>query len=230
MKGRRDRPGPRASAPAESQASLPLAHPAWIVTALVAAVCVLVSVTFRIYETDFWQHLAVGRAIWTLHAVPTTQIWTWPTYGAPDVNSSWGFEALLWPIWRSGGTLGLFLWRWATTLAVFGLAFATSRRMGARGFTPLVVMVVCALTYRQRSQVRPETLASVWLALSLWLLEIRPSRATKTAPARGGTPTGWNPALGLVPLLWLWGNTHLSFPLGFVVLAAHGLAALRARS
>ena len=72
----------------------------------------LLAVTFRLWDTDFWQHLAVGRAIWTLHGVPTTQLWRWPSYGAPDVNESWGFSLLIWPFWQLGGVYGLFAWRW----------------------------------------------------------------------------------------------------------------------
>ncbi|HEY2956273.1 MAG TPA: hypothetical protein VGK89_13630 [Candidatus Eisenbacteria bacterium] len=63
---------------------LPLVRsPALIAAALVAAACVVVSVSYQIYDPDLWQHLVVGKAIWTLHRVPTTQLWSWPTYGAP---------------------------------------------------------------------------------------------------------------------------------------------------
>src|SRR3989442_8637321 len=85
----------------------PVSRISYVVVLAVAAACVVLSVSMRIYEKDFWQHLLVGRAIWQLHAVPTTQLWTWPTYGAPDVNSSWGFRALIWPIWRAAGVGGL---------------------------------------------------------------------------------------------------------------------------
>jgi tetratricopeptide (TPR) repeat protein len=184
-------------------------------------------VTFVLYEKDFWQHLAVGRAIWSLHAVPHTQIWTWPTYGAPDMTPSWGFRILLWPIWQAAGVWGMFAWRWATTLAVFGLAFWTSRRMGARGMTPLLVIAIAALTYRQRSQVRPETLASVWLAATLAVLEWRRQHLGGT---RGPAPPPWrDPALALVPIVWAWINTHLSYALGLAVLGAYLLDSLLAR-
>jgi tetratricopeptide (TPR) repeat protein len=197
---------------------VPLHHPAWWLAGLAAIASVLLSVSFVIYEKDFWQHLAVGRAIWQLHAVPVTQVWTWPTYGAPNVTPSWGFRALLWPLWQAGGVVGLFAWRWVTTLLVFGLAFLTARRMGAAGMTPLVVIAVCALTYRQRSQVRPETLASVWLAATIALLEWRRSWSAERLRAAGA----WrDPALLLVPLLVAWVNTHLSYALGLAVLGAY---------
>lgn len=187
-----------------------LTHPSYLTCAAVAVLCVIVSVTFRLFDTDLWQHLLVGSVIWNQHAVPTRQLWSWPTYGAPDINPSWGFEVLLWPAWASGGEIGLALWRWLTTLAAFALAFATARRMGARGLAPFLIVVIAALVYRQRSQVRPESLVAILLALELWLLETR-RRAGKL------------PAFALLPVLWAWVNIHVSYHIGFTVLAAYAL-------
>src|SRR5882762_2153096 len=103
-------------------------HPAVILATLVAAGCVLVSVSFVLFETDFWQHLLVGKVLWQMHAVPHRQIWTWPTHGMPDITPSWLFRALLWPFWSVGGVGGLFVWRWLTTLAAFAVLWATARR------------------------------------------------------------------------------------------------------
>src|SRR6185295_6079272 len=117
----------------------PLAHPAMLFALLIAAGGVLASVTFRLFETDFWQHLTVGKAIWTLHRVPTTQLWSWASYGDPEMNSAWLFRALIWKFWSAGGVWGLFEWRWATTLGAFALLWAAARRMGARGFAALII-------------------------------------------------------------------------------------------
>ena len=202
---RRARP---ASAPAHSPAAiLPLGHPLALATLLVAAACIVLVVTYRLVDTDFWQHLAVGRAIWTTRRVPTTQVWAWPTWGAPDVNSSWGFEALVWPFWSLGGVLGLFVWRWLTTLAAFGVLLAVARRLGARGLTAIVVMVWCAVVLRQRVQIRPESLVGVLLALELLILETRRQGGPDRSP--------W-----LVPIALVWANVHISWPLGFLILAA----------
>jgi hypothetical protein len=218
-----------AGAPVAAPAApLELRHPALIVTALVATIGLMLSASFHIIDTDFWQHLAVGKAIWQLHAVPRTHLWSYPNYGSPEVLPSWGFRALVWPFWSAGGVAGLFVWRWWTTLAVFGLAWAAARRMGARGLTPLVWIVVCSLVYRQRSQVRPETLASVLLALEIWILETRRSAAARGAAdpapgAAGADPTPW-----LIAVAWVWANTHISYFLGFIPVAAHLLDDLRA--
>jgi hypothetical protein len=191
----------------------------WVVTALLAAACIVAAVTVRLFDTDVWQHLLVGRVIWSTHSVPTRQLWSWPTWGAPDTTTSyaWLFRALLWPAWLAGGVVGLQVWRWATTLVAFALAWATGRVVGARGLAPLWVAVLAALAYRQRSQVRPETLSVVLLALLLLLLERRRRGA--------GVPAGW-----LVLLMWLWVNVHVTWVVGLFVLGVFAVdEAWRAR-
>lgn len=210
MSARRAKPAAPAAAraTASTAAPLPAAHPAVIAVAVVAALCALVTVTFRIFDTDIWQHFTVGRAIWQTRSIPTLQLWTWPTYGDVDVNASWGFRTLLWPFWSLGGESGLFAWRWITTLAAFAISWMTARRLGARGLAPFVALVLCALVYRQRSQVRPETLVAVVMALWIWILETR---------RQGGPDRTWL----LVPLAWLWVNVHISYHLGFLLLGMH---------
>ena len=176
------------------------------------ALAVALSVTFRLGDADLWQHLAVGRAIWKLHSVPATNLWVWPLYGMPALCPSWLFRALLWPFWAAGNLDGLYLWRWMTALAAFALLLASARRMGARGFSALFVLALAALSYRHRSQVRPDTLVAVLLAFELWVLvrwraDGRPRRA----------------AIALV--LWAWVNAHVSWPLGFCLLGAFALDA-----
>jgi Flp pilus assembly protein TadD len=195
---------------------LPLAHPAALLVFATAAACVLAAVTFHIIDTDFWQHLAVGRALWETRTIPHTEVWSWPTWGEPAILRSWLFRALLWPFWEAGGLTGLFVWRWLTTLAAFGVAFVTARRMGARGLGTAVVLVVCALVYRQRSQVRPETIAAVMLALTIWLLEAR-----RLAPAGSERRRSW----WLVLVLWVWANAHITYIVGFALIGIHLLDA-----
>jgi hypothetical protein len=163
----------------------------------------------------------VGKVIWQTYAIPHTQVWTWPTHGAPDVLPSWLFRAALWPFWHLGGIGGLFAWRWLTTLAAFGLAWLAARRMGATGVAPLLMLVWCALFWRQRSQMRPETFAGVLLMAEVLLLESRRARASsveRSGEAPGSASNPWrDPAWGIVPIALLWANAHISYYLGFVV-------------
>jgi tetratricopeptide repeat protein len=201
-----------------------------LVAALAAAASVVISVTFAIYDPDLWQHLLVGRVIASTHAVPHTNLWTWPTYGAPDIDYAWAFEALLWAFWKAGTVTGLFVWRWGLTLAVFGVAWATARRMGARGTSALVMVALGALVYRGRSMPRPENIAALLLAAALWVLVSRRRAETHDETAEPATAAG-RPDWLLVPIALLWTNVHLSWTLMFGVAGAFLLDAhLRPRA
>ena len=200
------------SSPRPPERSRPVAAkpiPTWLdlLAIGVAAACLIVATSFQLFDTDVWQHLVRAKAILALKTIPVRQMWTWPMFGAPEKDSAWAFALLVWPFWSLGGVLGLFVWRWLTTLLAFGIAWATARRLGARGVSTLVVMVACAMVYRQRSQVRPEALAAGLLALTIWVLETR---------RRGGR----DHALWLIPIAWLWPAVHASFHLGWLAIAA----------
>jgi hypothetical protein len=180
---------------------------------LLALACALIAASNRLFDWDYWQHLAVGRAIWRLHEIPRVHLWTWPSYGKPDLLPSWLFRALLWPFWAAGGAMGLYAWRWLVTAIVGAIAWRIAHRLGARGLAPIAVILVSLLVFRQRTQLRPETLVAIWIGLHLWILETR----------RQGGPdrTPW-----LILTSWLWVNTHISYHFGLALIAIHWLDAV----
>ena len=203
---------PRTVAKRRTAEPAPLSHPAVLWVALVAAGAILAGVTYRFFDFDLFEHLVVGKYLWTARAIPHTQLWTWPTYGQPAMIPSWLFRALLWPFWEHGGVLGLFAWRWLTTLAAFALLFAAARRMGASPITSLVVLALCALPYRGRTLPRPETVAYVLFAAQILLLE----------PRRAGGPRR---DIALILVAWIWINCHISFYIGLAHLGVHAIGA-----
>ncbi len=179
----------------------------FVAVGALAAVLVVLAVSFRMDDPDLWQHLAVGRAMWQLHAVPHVDLWTWPGYGQSYFLPSWLFRALLWPFWAAGGEWGGALLRWGLTLGTFAALWLAARRAGARGLAPFIVLVWCAMVYRRRSMLRPEMLGGLMLALEIWVLESR--RA-------GDRRAAW----WLVPIAMVWANANVSFVMFFEVGAA----------
>jgi hypothetical protein len=89
----------RAARDSRGEAASPGAG-AWMAfAAILVAACTIVSVSYRLYEGDLWRHLLVGKVTWLTHRVPTTQQWSWPRWGEPEVYWAWLFRALLWPFW-----------------------------------------------------------------------------------------------------------------------------------
>ena len=199
---------PRLPAPARE----PLPAPPALVTAAIAAFVfagILLLVTTPIDDPDLWQHLLVGKVILATHAVPSTQVWTWPMYGQPDVLPSWLFRVIVWPLYHAWGFLGLQAWRWLGALAVFAFAWQGARSAGARGPFALLAIFSCALLYRYRSQVRPDGMVAILMAAQMALLE---SRRSRPDDARG-----IDPAWGLVPLALVWVNVHMSYWIGWAL-------------
>src|SRR5947207_1099188 len=91
----------------------------WWPAILVAASCIVFSVTLKIDDPDVWQHLVVGKSMWAARAVRGVHLWSWPGYGTREVTESWLYCAVLYQFWKLGGVWGLFLWRWATVLGTF---------------------------------------------------------------------------------------------------------------
>src|SRR5262249_44208875 len=114
------------------------------------------------------------------------------------------FRALVWPFYAAAGAWGLQAWRWLTTLGAFGLLARVARRLGARGLAPWLGLLLCAVVYRQRSQVRPETLVAVLMSAQLLLLQ---------RWRAGDRRAAW--ALPAIALLWA--NAHVSYWIGFAM-------------
>ncbi len=188
-----------------------------LAAAIACIASIVLSVSYQIYDTDLWQLLVVGKAIWARHAVPGTDEWTWVGFGDPQVTSSWAFRALIWPLWSALGITGLFLYKWSATLAAFGLMWLASRRMGARGFVPFVVIAWSVLLFRQRAEVRPETLSAVLLALEILILESWRNGGRDRRP--------WLIAIALV-----WADVHISWWLGLALIGIYALDDLIAGS
>lgn len=216
MSAARDARPRRSQRPAGRVAPAPLPRMtpgALAFAAFVAAVVIALSVTVRLDDKDFFQHLRVGRMMWETHSLPKTDLWTWPGHGSPYLVPSWFYRVVLWPFWAIGGLWGLYAWRWISALGAFGLLWAAARRMGATGAAPLLMLVWCALFERQRSQVRPDTFVAVMLACEVFILESR---------RRFGKPS----AAWLVPMGWMWVNAHISYPLFFIVAGGYWLDAV----
>lgn len=184
------------------KASFLLLAIATLVTALVAS--------YQVNDTDFWQHLTIGREIWRTHRIPLTHQWTWANPPLPDINYAWGFQALLWPFWAAAGATGMIVWKWWTALVPFALGLATARRLGASCVTAAPVAVLAAIAARDRMEPRPETLAAIFLGLFVWILEVR---------RHDGPDRTW-----LLPVVSLaWANAHNTWFLGLAVLGVHAL-------
>jgi hypothetical protein len=153
----------------------------------------------RLSDNSFFTHLATGRLILE-HGVPRHDPYSSTANGQPWVVQSWLASVVYAWIESWFGANGIRLLMASLTATLGALAWRLTRP--ARALIGRLLIAGCVLGVGASVwSPRPLLFGLVFLALTL------------TAAEKGLDPR-W-----LVPIFWLWVNTHGSFPLGLVLLA-----------
>ena len=118
------------------------------------------------------------------------------------INHSWGAQIILWGTYQVAGDAGLALY--TALLAAAGMGFVWAAGKGnayVRGFVVILTSATASVFWSARPQMLTFTLSAITLYILWELLE------------RDQDKTWW-----LVPLLWLWGNLHAGFSIGFILI------------
>ncbi len=154
--------------------------------------------SYPLNDNSFFTHLATGRLILDAGSVPSRDPYTFTALREPWTVQSWLASVAYAGAERLGGDVGLralVLVAFATALTLLWRLTAPATSITVR----LLIMVLALFVAGDLWSERPYMigiigLAAVWLSLNG---QLRP----------------WL----LVPLLWVWTNTHGSFPLGVVL-------------
>lgn len=116
---------------------------------------------FPLTDTDVWWHLSAGRWMWDHFAVPRADPFCASSLGRPWIDAQWGFQLLLYPLWKLGGAFALVAAKSLAFAAVFALVFA--RRWTNRTAPFLFALGIYAAFHgRHLADVRP-----VWVTILL---------------------------------------------------------------
>jgi hypothetical protein len=155
----------------------------------------------RFADNSFFTHLATGRLMLESGSIPRADPYTFTAAGEPWVVQSWLASLTYAGVERVAGLGGLRLLIAVTTALLVALIWMLTRRLEgvvARFAVAGSVVAVGAAVWAPR----PLMVGLVCLGLTLLVIERR-----------------WPPFL-LLPIMWVWVNTHGSFPLGLVAIAA----------
>ncbi len=169
-------------------------------------------------EPDAYYHLQAGRVIWTTHAIPHTDIFSYTAAGASWVAHEWLAQLAFYGTYALVGYWGLI-----AAVALMGvLTILLVTRIAHRASVPLsfTLSAVLLLSYLELELwiARPQIFAFLFCAFLVFLLE-RYRRAPRITEL-----------VGMVLLLLVWANMHASFVLGLVLIAWYtmGSALMRA--
>lgn len=151
--------------------------------------------SYPLTDNSFLTHLATGRLILDRGSVPTTDPYTFTAAGTDWTVQSWLMSLLYASAERSGGVVGLRILVLVLFLAAAALLWSVSR--DCVSLVPRIALVfgtlfiVTGLWGERPYMVGVIGLGLVWMALE-------------------GRIAPW----ALVPVFWVWANSHGSFPLG----------------
>jgi len=149
--------------------------------------------------------LKAGEIIWT-QGIPHQDIFSFTRAGQEWINAQWLFQALIYPVWKTFGFLGLNLLALALIVAALALLYRAGNHPGQDALTALLGLLALWAA-SPRLNLRPEILSFFYLALVLFV------QSRVRAGARG--------IVWLLPLAeWAWANSEGIWPVGLAVIFA----------
>ena len=171
------------------------------------AMLATLTVRGRFDDPDMWWHLRTGQVVWTIHTIPTTDIFSFTTNHHAWVPHEWLSQLFIYSAYQWGGYPGLMLWLCVFASAIFiaGYALCTLYSGNAKvSFLGALVIFVFATI---GLAIRPQMIGYLLLIVELILIHLGRTRNPRWF---------WL----LPPLFVLWINCHGSFFLGILVAAA----------
>jgi hypothetical protein len=156
-------------------------------------------------DPDVYWHIAAGRDIWRIGAVPNFDDYSHTFRGHPWIAKEWLSQLILYGAYSLGG------WRAVASLAagVVALTYGALFLALARSLRVAVALGVATLAWAfsmghfiARPQIFADPLIVVWVA-----------------GLAGAVDRGASPSLFLLPVMALWANLHGSFTIGLALAA-----------
>jgi hypothetical protein len=184
--------------------------------------------SFTVRNSDYWMHLATGRAIAEGKYTFGTDPFAYTTADTTWVNHSWLAEVALYGLTRlsggtdaPGGSLVVVLKALLTTLLAWVLLLIRRREQSA--LLPVICITLGLVALSPHLLLRPTCVSFLFLGLTVWVLqrEGRPEPGAETRGWRLLLPSAPARLYVLPPLFALWVNLDSWFLLGPLTLGLY---------
>jgi hypothetical protein len=175
-------------------------------TAIAGLLTVLACLTVRgrFDDPDLWWHLKMGETIWTTHAIPSTDLFSYTTNHHAYVAHEWISQLLIYGAYKLGGYSGLMLWLCFFSSAVLIAGYALCSLYSGNAKVAFLGAMAIWFFSTIGLSIRPQMIGYLLLIVELLLVHLGRSRDPR-----------WFFALPVLFALWV--NLHGSFFLGMVV-------------
>jgi len=172
--------------------------------AVLLAVLAVLTVRARFDDPDMWWHLKMGEVIWTTHAIPLADTFSYTTNHQASIPQEWLAQLTIYSAYKWGGYSGLMLWLCffpgALVIAGYGLCTLYSGNLKVAFLGAMLIWLFGTIAF----SIRPQVIAYLLLIAELLLIHLGRTRNPR-----------WFFWLPLLFAIWI--NCHGSFILGIVV-------------
>lgn len=173
--------------------------------AAVLGVLAVITVRGRFDDPDMWWHLKMGQVIWSTHAIPTTDLFSYTANHHALVPQEWLSQAAIYGAYKLGGYSGLMLWLCLFSAALLIAGYALCSFYSGNSKISFLGAMIVWLFSTVGLAVRPQVIGYLLLVFELILLHL-------------GRKNGPRWYFGLPVLFAVWVNCHGSFFFGLAVL------------
>ncbi len=168
----------------------------------------------RIWDIDFWWHIAAGREIVAAGAIPSRD-----PFGVYDAANNWGQtvlksqwlgQVLLFWIYRFLGLDGIIYFRAALLTACLGIVYWRCRIANAGLMPTMLILALAGIVISTHTGERPQLFSFAYLSLTFLLIDLHLQ-----------TTRDW-PLYLLPPLFLVWANSHGGVVYGEAMLVLFG--------
>jgi hypothetical protein len=167
-------------------------------------VLAVLTVRARFDDPDMWWHLKTGEVVWTTHAVPTIDLFSFTTNHHAWVPHEWLSQLILYTAYRWGGYSGLMLWLCLAASAVFIAGYVLCTLYSGNAKVSFLGALIIFFFATIGLSIRPQMIGYLLLIFEMMIIYL--------GRARNPRWFWWLP-----PLFALWINCHGSFFLGLTV-------------
>jgi tetratricopeptide (TPR) repeat protein len=167
----------------------------------------------KIEDTDIWVHLSIGREIFNLHGIPSTQPFAYPSFGLEFRYASPLFGLLLYVTYLVCGFAGIVLLKAAIVFLAYSILYRDATSPCKNSLVAVLMLTGFVIMSRFRFVERPDILLMVLLAFTVYALN---------SYCRSGRRFIY--ALPVISAIWA--NTHSSIiliPVPFLAFIAGGI-------
>jgi hypothetical protein len=172
--------------------------------AVLLAVLALLTVRARFDDPDMWWHLKTGEVMWTTHAIPLTDSFSYTTNHQALIPQEWLAQLAIFGAFKSGGFSGLMFWfclfTSAFVIAGYGLCSLYSGNLKVAFVGAMLIWLFGTIGF----SIRPQMIGYLLLIAELLLIHLGRTRNPR-----------WFFWLPILFALWI--NCHASFILGILV-------------